>query len=487
MNVDEIVQTWDLDITKFKGKMQTVKSQLADAMNFGGAGGSIGGLAGGAAVASIGAITAALATMGSVGKSAFEQFATYDSQVKALESVEGSAKAAAKAMDDLRQIAKAPGIGFAESISSYVQLRNAGVSGSKAENLIREIANANARGGGGIDTFQRAMMAISQIAMKPQLQGEELLQLMEAGIPVQGMIKKRFGTSDTDQLRKQGVTSAQVLDALVAEMSKLDRVSGGAQNSIDNMQSAVSQAMVSIGSSVATVAVPWLDALSQSLEDTTNAGVLRDATESIMQSFGLLGSELKTTNEMALEFTKTIKGMSESVVQTIDLGKALIEGIQNVNNYTPSGAIINGLKKFAGSLLEDIMYDPNIVDPQASAANEARMQKEKAAILAKRKPKTKESAQVQAMNAMAGISEPPKPVIPLLERIATNTEPLKQFADQLLGGGALARNALNKQDLSDLRSGRRSGDKIEDAVRGLVDAVRAEVIGSQLGNPFRQF
>ena len=255
--------------------------------NMGGTLSTLGSIAGGAAAA-IAAIAVGAAALG---KSAFEQYAAFDSLVKALESVEGSAEKAKLAIADLKQIAKAPGIGFEEAVRAYTGLRNARVGQGMAESLIAGIGNANARSGGGVEQFGRAMLAIQQIAMKQYLQGEELLQLMEAGIPVQGLMKDRFGTTDTEQLKKQGITSAMVLAALSEELAKLPRAAGGAQNTLDNFSDSIKFAFINAGSGLASVQGP-LDKFSESISSLTDANVWADAVTQFASALGLIPSSV---------------------------------------------------------------------------------------------------------------------------------------------------------------------------------------------------
>jgi tape measure domain-containing protein len=226
-------------------------------------------------------LASAAAGIFSIALDAGKKAAPFDSMVKSLEAVEGGARAAQLAMLDLREIAKAPGIGFRESVTAYVGSRNAGMSQDFAKSIIAEIANANARGGGDIQTFERAMIAIRQIAMKQYLQGEELLQLMEAGIPVQGIIKNAFGTADTEELKKKGITSAMVLDVLNKELAKMPRVAGGAQNSLDNFASAVDMAEASFGKAASGPIFGTMDALAKEIERFESAGVLKAIGEQV--------------------------------------------------------------------------------------------------------------------------------------------------------------------------------------------------------------
>lgn len=262
-------------------------------------------------------ITAVAVGVAAFGKSAFEQYAAFDSLVKALESVEGSAEKAKLAIADLKQIAKAPGIGFEEAVRAYTGLRNARVGGGLAESLIAGIGNANARSGGSVETFGRAMLAIQQIAMKQYLQGEELLQLMEAGIPVQGLMQDRFGTTDTEQLKKQGVTSAMVLAALSEELAKLPKAAGGAQNTLDNLADSIKFAFINAGSGLASVQGP-LDKFAESISTLTDANVWADAISAFTSAIGVIPSSTDEATDGLLRMAAGLVGFGTFLANFVE-------------------------------------------------------------------------------------------------------------------------------------------------------------------------
>lgn len=442
----------------------------------------------------VAAATAGVVALGIAAKATFDEFAKYDSMVKALESVEGSARAAKREMSDLRKISKAPGIGFSEAVQSFVQLRNSGMTADFSKTLIKEIANANARGGGSVETFQRAMLAAVQMNMKPFLQGEELLQLMEAGIPGARIVKDRFGTADTEQLKRQGVSSEQVLRGIVEELQKLPRVGGGAQNTLDELNTAVQMAAVQIGGALAPVLIPFLDGMTSAIEKAEEAGLFALAVESVSSVFG---SATDSANEyydalievgaIGVTLAAGMRNLKENFMGFMDLLYDILKFIDSIPglNYmttrNPFSPAKYGLELQRALHGDSVSGDQNALTEAEAFRNQARMQ---ADLAKKRSEKRKRQPGTEAVDQKtdkqsAGAS----PVENYLQRIAQNTDPLKQLASQVLGGGSLAQNALNRQDLSDLRSGRRSGDPVEDAVRQLVAAIHGAGLQAASFNP----
>ena len=299
-----------------KATDQTAKSSNMTQKVISNMGGSLGKL-GGVALGVAGAVAGLAVGVAAVGKSAFEQYAAFDSLVKALESVEGSADKARLAISDLKQIAKSPGIGFEEAVRGYTGLRNARVGGGLAQGLIAGVGNANARSGGGVEQFGRAMLAIQQIAMKEFLQGEELLQLMEAGIPVQGLMRDRFGTTDTEQLKKRGVTSAMVLVALNEELAKLPKAAGGAQNTLDNLSDSIKFAFINAGSGLASVQGP-LDKFSESISSLTDANVWADAISAFTSAIGVIPSSTDEATDGLLRMAAGLVGFGTFLANFVE-------------------------------------------------------------------------------------------------------------------------------------------------------------------------
>jgi tape measure domain-containing protein len=322
-------------------------------------GGSLGKL-GSVALSAAGAVAGLAVGVAVIGKSAFEQYAAFDSLVKALESVEGSADKARLAISDLKQIAKSPGIGFEEAVRGYTGLRNARVGGGLAQSLIAGVGNANARSGGGVEQFGRAMLALQQIAMKQFLQGEELLQLMEAGIPVQGLMRDRFGTADTEELKKRGITSAMVLVALNEELGKLPKAAGGAQNTLDNLSDSIKFAFINAGSGLASVQGP-LDKFSESISSLTDANVWADAVTMFSSALGIIPDSSDAATEGLLRvaagfvgfgtfLTKFIEGFKDFVASQLgpigNFIKDQLGGDSNFGNFLKDAFGLTAAEQF---------------------------------------------------------------------------------------------------------------------------------------------
>lgn len=206
----------------------------------------------GIVTAFIGAVTGAAFAIGALGVAAFQRSAEFDAMVKGLEAIEGSADKAAKAVARLREIASRPGLGLEEAIRGYSGLRRNDVEPELAFRILSGAGNANALAGGGRAELEQILRAFTQIAQRPNLSGEELNQLNEAGVPGSKIINDAFGTFDGAELKKQGVDSRDALLALVEGMEKMPIAADSAKNSLENLNMAWELALVGIGDGLAT-------------------------------------------------------------------------------------------------------------------------------------------------------------------------------------------------------------------------------------------
>jgi tape measure domain-containing protein len=488
--VDEVVTKAELDARGYVQGVSKIKQENAELSKSHHSAFGKGGIAGiqnqfsgflsaaGSIVSTIGGIATAFVGLGAAvagaGAYAFKEYASFDSLTRSLVAVEGSADNAKLALEDLKKISKSPGVDFEEAVRGYGGLRRQGLGADFSKRLVMEAGNANAYGGGSKQTFEQIMRALSQIATKDFLQGDEILQLQEAGIGASKMIKDRFGTSDTEELKKRGIGSQQVLAGLVEELSKLERVGDGPQNQLDNFFSALQFGVINAGSGLAGFGA-GLSGITSAIEQLTDANVFADAIREFVTQIGLIpgstegaadailritskfvgfGTYMKNFAEGAGIFFDSVKSFFGQFLRLIPGVGPLIDTIQATGLVQKSG--VGGFLNDAfGKSAEDEFYNShrNAMTPKKDDPFKAALDK-----------------------ATAPPAPSAQPAIPLLRQIAQNTDPLKGIMDRVLGGGALSATALNRQDLSDLRTGRGSGDEIRGAVDNLVRAIEVGMI-----------
>lgn len=202
-----------------------------------------------ASVATIAAgATAAVSTMAAVmGTDAALKF---DSLARGLASVSKDASDLTGQIDRLREVAKLPGLGFEEALQGSLALQSAGLSANMAERSLAAFGNALATVGKGKAELDGVTLALQQIASKGRVSAEEINQLNERVPQIRQAMQAAFGTADTEALGKMGIGSDQFIAGVVAQFEKLPKVTGGAQNAIENFGDALRTALQPLGQGI---------------------------------------------------------------------------------------------------------------------------------------------------------------------------------------------------------------------------------------------
>ncbi|MFK7088689.1 tape measure protein [Chromobacterium violaceum] len=198
---------------------------------------SIIGLAGGAGLAMLG--RQAVGVM-----SNFEQL-----EIR-LNSVMGSVGKGQEAFAWIQQFAKDTPYQVNEVTQSFMLLKNMGID--PMGGAMKSIADRAAQTGGGFETLQRISLGLGQAWTKGKLQGEEAMQLLEAGVPVWDMLSKVLGktTAEVQELSSKGRLGRDVIKALIDEMGRssdgaaeaqMKSLSGMWSNFIDNIEGALNR------------------------------------------------------------------------------------------------------------------------------------------------------------------------------------------------------------------------------------------------------
>jgi len=207
-------------------------------------------------------LTAPIMALGGLGIKAAAEF---ESMEKGLTAVEGSSEAAGKELEDLREIAKLPGLGLPEAVEGYTRLRAVGVEADKAERYLSAFGNALATVGKGRADLEAVVGQLVQMSTKTKVVSEDLKPIMERVPQVAQITKAIYGTIDTEALQKAGITTKDYLAAVLPELEKLPKITGGLGNSIENLQDTAKQALTKIGEAFAPVAAAALPVLEKVL------------------------------------------------------------------------------------------------------------------------------------------------------------------------------------------------------------------------------
>src|SRR5688572_9230402 len=175
-----------------------------------------------------------------------------DTLRRALAAVAGSTEEADRQFGELIEVAKLPGLGLAEAVQGSVRLQAVGVSAKTAERSLRAFGNAIATTGGGKAELDRLTIQLGQLSAKGKILSQDLRPIIEAAPAVGKALRDAFGTVDPQEIEALGLTTDQFLDALLTQLEKLPKVTGGAKNSFENLQ----DAMLRAGDAIAKTFLP---------------------------------------------------------------------------------------------------------------------------------------------------------------------------------------------------------------------------------------
>lgn len=187
-----------------------------------------------------------------LGAAAISSAADIERLTNAMASTMGSAEAAAKEIELLRQAAAAPGLDFEQAIKGSVRLQAVGMSAEDSRRALSAFGNALALAGGSASDLDGIALALGQIAAKGKVSAEEINQLAERTPQIRAAMKDAFGTADTEQLQKMGITAEKFISEIITSFEKLPKATGGLTESMTNFQTSIKLAFATLGNSINT-------------------------------------------------------------------------------------------------------------------------------------------------------------------------------------------------------------------------------------------
>lgn len=331
---------------------------------------SIGGLAAGLGAASIKAVQLA---------------GNLQMTKTALTSMLHSGEKANAFLKDLQTFAAATPFGFDQVSGAAQKFLAFGFSAKQVIPVLTAVGNSAAALGMGKDGIDRLTLAMGQMAAKGRVQGEEMRQLAEAGIPAWQMLADAIGTSIPEAMDKASrgqIDAATGLDALVKGMDK--NFSGMMENQSKNILGLFAQ----IGDNITIAAqgvgnqlIEGLDitgkmqTINQTLQEFSNAvtksGINQALKDMVPPSLGVAIAGLATTitiaavpalYSMAAAAIPVVVGFAPVIAAGTALGAALYaiwkSGITVSDVLQTLGIdanVLDGVMKEAGIALDNFV------------------------------------------------------------------------------------------------------------------------------------
>lgn len=147
------------------------------------------------------------------------KFETLGAQLKTLY---GDSAQAQTAVDWIQQFTKDTPFELDGVTQSFVKLKAFGLD--PMDGTMQAIVDQSSALGASQENLQGIVLALGQAWVKQKLQGEEILQLVEHGVPVWDLLAKATGknTAELQELSQQGKLGRDVIRALIDEMGKVN-------------------------------------------------------------------------------------------------------------------------------------------------------------------------------------------------------------------------------------------------------------------------
>lgn len=215
-----------------------------------------------------------------------------------------------------------------------------------AKRLTQDLVDFAAGSGRTSETVNQVALALGQIEAKGKVAGQEVLQLVNAGIPVDQILAKAFNKSTAEivALREQGLIPAdQAVKAIAYSLENdfggaAERQSGtmsGLLNSLSDLQTIGSRDLLG-------PAIKEVQPILQTLVDTLNSPEGKENIQAIGKAIGdIVGGELPL-------FVHDMQDLAASVKDAYTDVMGLVDAYNQIKDAIPSGREVGEMMGFGG-------------------------------------------------------------------------------------------------------------------------------------------
>lgn len=249
---------------------------------------------------------------------------------KRLTDLYGSAEAGERAFAQLRTLSQSTGQEFAATAEAAAKLKSFGIE--PLNGSLQALIDQNARVGGSQETLNGLILAVGQAWAKQKLQGEEILQLVERGVPVWDLLAQATGKNVTElqKLSSEGELGRDVIAKLIAEIGK-------------SASGAAAQNLTTFGGLITQLKDRW----QQFLQSIADAGVLDLAKQKLT---GLIDEATRLAQNGTL--TQWAKSAADGIASVVNV----VTGAIKVT-YEYGGAIVQLGKAYATIKVAQLVAD----------------------------------------------------------------------------------------------------------------------------------
>ncbi|MDX7756458.1 tape measure protein [Aeromonas hydrophila] len=246
-----------------------------------------------------------------------DQAERLDVQLKAvMGSIEGGKQASAWIQD----FAKNTPLQLSEVTQVFVRLKAFGID--PMNGAMQGIVDQAYKLGGGFEEVQGISLALGQAWAKQKLQGEEILQLIERGVPVWQLLEQVTGknTAELQKLSEAGKLGRDTISALMNEIAA--QSSGAAANNMSLLSGLISNAQDNLAKFYRMVAengaLTWLKnqlaSLNREFDQMAQDGRLQAWAKRLSDGFITMGETLKSLIHTLSEWRTALAVLAQAWV-----------------------------------------------------------------------------------------------------------------------------------------------------------------------------
>jgi tape measure domain-containing protein len=232
----------------------------------------------------------------------------------------GSIEAGEQATQWMRTFASDTGTQIDSVRESFAQLKTFGID--PMSGAMQSLVDYNAKLGGSQEKLEGIVLAVGQAWAKQKLQGEEILQLVERGVPVWDLLAKVTGKNSVElqKLSESGKLGRETIKALFDEMGA--QASGQASKSLERLSGQVAlitnkweEFQIKIADSgVYQVAVDFLKQINAQFDQMNQNGQIDAAAKKISAFFTAIVQDGGQAISSLVENVNTVLTVTEQVI-----------------------------------------------------------------------------------------------------------------------------------------------------------------------------
>ncbi|MGL4844405.1 MAG: tape measure protein [Aeromonas veronii] len=237
-----------------------------------------------------------------------------------LKAVMGSIAGGKEASAWIQDFAKNTPLQLSEVTQVFVRLKAFGID--PMAGAMQGIVDQAFKLGGGFEEVQGISLALGQAWAKQKLQGEEILQLIERGVPVWQMLEQVTGknTAELQKLSEAGKLGRETISALMNEIAAQSR--GAAADNMSLLSGLISNAQDNLAKFYRMVAengaLAWLKNqlanLNAEFEAMARDGRLQEWAKRLSDGFITMGETLKSLIQTLYEWRTALTVLAQAWV-----------------------------------------------------------------------------------------------------------------------------------------------------------------------------